>query len=277
MTISLTDLQLVEPTQRARRLFWHVLSIGCVTRDEPERHQGLDKAGVFAFHILSGTGRLRIGDTEYALQPGDRCWLLDLRLPRTYLPDAGQSLRSEGVRFSGPVLESWLELLQREVVFDLIPGVFAKRLRSLTALVSLPGGSGDWSIHTELTNLWGDLFTARGVLDFPEAGIPAPVAMVLETVLAEPYRDWRVGELVAASGISYSRLRELFRAAQGQTLKEFLVATRLETARRLLSDPRLQVREVAERMQFSSEFYFSHFFQRETGMSPSDFRSACRF
>jgi AraC-like DNA-binding protein len=54
------------------------------------------------------------------------------------------------------------------------------------------------------------------------------------------------------------------------------VATRIDAARRLLSDPQLQIKEIAAEMGFSSEFYFSTYFRRETGMSPSEFRSICR-
>lgn len=139
MTISFSDLRIVEPSPIARRLFWHVLSIGCVTRDEPERHRGLDKAGVFLFRIVSGTGQLRIGRRDYPLAKGCCCcWLLDLRCPRSYLPDAGVSLRTEGVRFYGPGLESWLELLRGEVVFDLPEGKLRRYVRGLTALLDSP-------------------------------------------------------------------------------------------------------------------------------------------
>jgi hypothetical protein len=35
MAVSFAKLQFVEPSPEARRLLWHVLSIGSVTRDEP--------------------------------------------------------------------------------------------------------------------------------------------------------------------------------------------------------------------------------------------------
>ena len=86
----------------ARRLFWHVLSIGSVSRDEPERHAGLDKAGLFLFRVVAGTGRLEMRGDQYRLTRGQNCWLVDLHHPRIYLPDDGKTLRTEGVRFSGP-------------------------------------------------------------------------------------------------------------------------------------------------------------------------------
>jgi AraC-like DNA-binding protein len=44
----------------------------------------------------------------------------------------------------------------------------------------------------------------------------------------------------------------------------------------LLADPGLSIKQVAEQMDFSSEFYFSHFFKRLKGMSPRSYREQQR-
>jgi AraC-like DNA-binding protein len=64
----------------------------------------------------------------------------------------------------------------------------------------------------------------------------------------------------------------LFKASRSETLHDFLQRSRLAEARRLLGDTRLTIKEVAARLHFSSEFYFSHFFRRVSGMSPSEYR-----
>ncbi len=45
------DLCLVEPSPMARRLLWHILSVGSAWRDEPETHAARDKAGAFLFWV----------------------------------------------------------------------------------------------------------------------------------------------------------------------------------------------------------------------------------
>lgn len=106
----MVQLRFAEPTPEARRLLWHVLSIGSVSCNEPERHQGLDKAGLFLFQVAAGTGQLERMGQNYLLERGHRCWLVDLRQARNHLPAGGKTLCTEGVRFSGPGVESWLEL-----------------------------------------------------------------------------------------------------------------------------------------------------------------------
>lgn len=276
MAISFANLRFADPSPEARRLLWHVLSVGSVTRDEPERHEGLDKAGLFLFQVAAGKGRLEMMGNSYLLERGHRCWLVDLRHARSYMPAGGKTLRTEGVRFSGPGLEAWLELLGADPVFMLSPGALRRRLGRLRRLVQRRPPQYEWEVHSELTGLWGELLAVRRVFTTTETAIPPAVARVVEAVFADPARDWQAQELANLAGKSYSRLRAHFHQARGETLHEFLQRTRLDLARLLLSDRRLTIKEVAQCMSFSSEFYFSRFFHRGAGMSPTQFRERCR-
>jgi len=82
MAISFDRLHQVEPSPEARRLLWHVLSVGVVTRNEAERREAHDKPGAFLFWVSSGKGTLDVGERSFHLRPGSRCWLLDMRQPR---------------------------------------------------------------------------------------------------------------------------------------------------------------------------------------------------
>jgi AraC-like DNA-binding protein len=61
-----------------------------------------------------------------------------------------------------------------------------------------------------------------------------------------------------------------------ENLHGFVQRRRLEHAQLLLSDPGLSVKQVAEQMDFSSEFYFSHFFKKLKGISPRAYREQQR-
>jgi AraC-like DNA-binding protein len=275
MPNSIDPLCFAEPTPAARRLLWHVLSIGAVWRDEPQRCLGLDEAGVFLFWVAAGVGRLEVAGKVHPLEPADRCWLLDLRDPRAFLPSAGKALLTEGIRFSGPGIEAWLEAVGKDPVFDLPADKLRSRWRRLGRLVRARGPGYEWRIHSELTDLWGELVASRPVFA-PQAGVPSAVARVIEAVLTEPMRNWRARELGKVSGKSYSRLRDEFHRVQGRTLHEFLRSTRLDVARLLLSDRGLTIKDVASRLDFSSQYYFSHWFHHATGLSPTQFRERCR-
>lgn len=276
MPISTAQLHSSEPSSTARRLLWHALSVGFVSRDEPEGHEGMDKAGVFLFATVAGSGELHLGTQCHRLMPSNRCWLIDLRKPRTYVPDPGRTLRTEGIRFTGPGVESWLELLGDDPLFDVPSTVFQGRQRRLRGLLRRRASGFEWRVHLELTALLGDLLSARGMFRSPPASVPPAVLRVLETVRADPAHAWRARELAVRAGRSYSRLRDEFHRSQGLTLHAFLRETRLDLVRRLLSDPQRTIKEVALGLNFSSEHYFSHWFRRATGLSPTQFRERCR-
>ena len=276
MPISFAQLCFADPSPEARRLLWHVLSIGAVSRDETEHHEGMDKAGLFLFQVTSGTGYLETSGNRYPLARGNLCWLLDMREPRRYRPSGGKALRTRGVRFSGPGVEAWLELLGHDLVFALPAGALGLRLARLRHLVEKRLPQHEWAIHSELTALWGKLLATRRAFGVPAKPVPLPVARVLETVFGDPSRDWQARELAEVAAVSYSRLRDQFQQTQGETLHTFLQRTRIDVARRLLGDRRLTIKEVSLRLNFSSEFYFSRVFRRVAGMSPTEFRKLGR-
>jgi AraC-like DNA-binding protein len=276
MAISFDRLHQVEPSLEARRLLWHVLSVGVVTRDEPERREAHDKPGAFLFWVAAGRGTLQCKSGSFPLRAGPRCWLLDLRQPRVYTPATGHKLFTNGLRFAGPGVEAWLDLLgcENEFLFEQ-PGDLAcirQAQRHIIELVTRRPSHYEWQVHMLITQILGILLKVRGILPASARPIAPAVTRVLNAVTAHPARNWKARELTGVAGISYSSLRSLFKQTQQETLKEFLRRTRLEQARLRLGDPRLTIKDVARQLNFSSEYYFSHFFRAAAGMSPTQFR-----
>jgi len=276
MPVSFSGLHVAEPSPQARRLLWHVLSVGRVWRDEPEHHAGADKAGLHLFWVVRGSGLLVTGDQKVNVSPGQGCWLVDLRQPRSYLPDAGRRLETAGFRFQGPALEAWREALGNDVSFDFQDArelaSLQRAQRVLLRLVRQRPADWEWRAHETINQVLGRLAAARALFQASATREPEPVRRVLEAVFAQPDRDWQAAALAKIAEMSYSRLREVFKASRAETLHDFLQRTRLDEARRLLGDPTLTIKEVAARLHFSSEFYFSHFFRKATDMSPTQFR-----
>lgn len=279
MANSFEHLHLLEPSRRARRLFWHLLSIGSVTRDQADQHAGLDKPGAHLFWVESGQGTMEVPERTYQLKPGPRCWLVDMKKARTYAPRPGKRFVNMGFRFRGPELEAWREELGESQEFVLGDGDFSAIRKAAQQLASLarrrPEGF-EWEIHVLITHVLGRLFKARHLFSAPRLDVPKPLARAINLVMADSARDWRVPELADAAGASRSGLQRMFKEFQKESIHEFLQRTRLDQARQLLCDERLAVKEVSARLNFSSEFYFSRFFRKRTGMSPRQFRETIK-
>jgi AraC-like DNA-binding protein len=269
------DLVFAEPSPVARRLLWHLFSIGSRRIVEPDHHLSFEKPGAHLFWVQSGMGELVHETGRFALRKGRSVWLVDMSKPRTYVPAAKRHLTIAGFRFGGPGLEFWHEEIRgnENSEFTLDDFGFVKRAQSeLLRLVKRRPTGWEWQVHVVITNMLGKLLMARNLLVSPNAELPAPVVRVLNAISANPLRDWKAKELAGIGKVSYSGLRAMFQGSGQGTIHEHIQQARLDQARLLLADGRLSVKDVAAQLSFSSEFYFSHFFRRHTGMSPSEFR-----
>jgi transcriptional regulator GlxA family with amidase domain len=82
-----------------------------------------------------------------------------------------------------------------------------------------------------------------------------------------------VAEMAAALNLSPRRLETLFRAALGQTPGAYALNQRLAAARRMITDTRHPLAEVALRTGFSSPSTLSRAFRQRFGQPPSYLRS----
>jgi len=279
MPNSFAQLYMVEPTPRARRLLWHLLSVGSVTLQEPDRHEALEKPGAHLFWVQSGKGTLEVPGKTYSLQPGPRCWLVDMRKPRTYAPLPGKKISNAGFRFGGPDLEAWREELSDDNEFVIQPReleAIRRAMQKMWQLVKRRPAGFEWEVHVLITEIVGKLLNAREVFSAPQVEVPKALTRAISLVMANPLQHWRVPDLAKAAGASRSGLQQMFKVYQQESIHEFLLRTRLDQARQLLCDDRLAIKEVSSRLNFSSEFYFSRFFRKKTGMSPTQFRDSIK-
>jgi AraC-like DNA-binding protein len=266
----------IHPSPAARRLLWHPYSLDTAYLDTPDIHESFEKPGIHLFWIVSGRGILEARGRQYGLEPGKRVWFLDMMHSRKYSPAHCQTLVKRGIRFGGPGLESWHELLGggKNAEFTLKEPALAHRaFREIWQLARRKPSGWEWRVHLILTRVLGLLLSARNLLESADAEPSPAVERVLNAIASNPFYDWRVKDLARIAGVSYSGLRVLFLQSQGQSLHDFIQRTRLDQARLLLSNPRFSVKQIAEQLHFSSQHYFSRFFKKWGHISPREFRN----
>jgi AraC family transcriptional regulator len=84
--------------------------------------------------------------------------------------------------------------------------------------------------------------------------------------------DISLTELAGVLNLSRFHFCTAFRRATGQTPHDWLVARRIERARRLLVSRELSVTDIALAVGYSTPSAFAASFRKVTGMTPSDFR-----
>jgi len=90
----------------------------------------------------------------------------------------------------------------------------------------------------------------------------------LQLHLSEPLT---LSEIAAGCSMSVSKLKLLFREKTGGGPINYLIELRIEKAKCLIREGRMDFTEIAETLGFTSLHYFSRLFKKVTGMTPSTY------
>jgi AraC family transcriptional regulator, transcriptional activator of pobA len=85
--------------------------------------------------------------------------------------------------------------------------------------------------------------------------------------------QWSVEQYAAGAAISPGHLREVVKATTGQTPGKIIRNAMVLESKRLLLHTNKTIADIGYLLTFEDPSYFARFFKRETGMSPSMFRS----
>ena len=85
-------------------------------------------------------------------------------------------------------------------------------------------------------------------------------------------RDLSLDDVAREVGISPYYFSKLFKEQTGQNFIDYLTGLRIETAKHLLEDPAMSVKEICIRSGYSNQNYFSRIFKKSTGMTPTEYR-----
>lgn len=84
--------------------------------------------------------------------------------------------------------------------------------------------------------------------------------------------DLRLPDLARAYGRGGTAFAEAFTRGTGMTPKEYLTRRLNQEALQWVINSDLNMKQIAEKLRFSDEFYFSRFFQRLNGLPPTRYR-----
>lgn len=103
-----------------------------------------------------------------------------------------------------------------------------------------------------------------------------------DIALIKEYIDRHIYEKISIDDAAHSIYRSKdyvikgFFAAYGKTPYEYTISRKIEVARNMLKFTRLPISEIAERLGFSDQHYFSNSFRKRCGTTPSAYRKSGR-
>jgi AraC-like DNA-binding protein len=108
-----------------------------------------------------------------------------------------------------------------------------------------------------------------------EPDLPTDTAQQIRRFLVQRIQDrLTLGDIARSVHLSPSRTKEVFRAAFGCGVMLYFNQLKIQQAKRLLADRSLTIKQISQRLGFSSTAYFDRVFFRYTGQRPTQFRGA---
>ena len=81
-----------------------------------------------------------------------------------------------------------------------------------------------------------------------------------------------VSSIARAFYLSETHVIRIFRDKYAETPKQYILRKKIETAKKMLLETPLQIKEIAMMLHFADSYHFSHTFKRYTKYSPEKFR-----
>lgn len=103
-----------------------------------------------------------------------------------------------------------------------------------------------------------------------------PVQRAVACIDADLTAELSLRTLASALNISSSYLSTMFKKETGQTLTGYIHEKRILHAMHLLQTTNLQVQIIAQQCGMTDVHYFSKVFKKFAGLSPREYRAACR-
>jgi AraC family transcriptional regulator len=259
------------------RLELHAMAVGAgFERRENETYswEGRSRAPFSVIqHTIAGRGELDYAGVRHALQPGDTM-LLNFPHANRYWLAPGRSWEyfwigvygREALRITRAIIDSAGPVLR------LGPGTIDRLANVCRTLIAKEPQIGEASslAYSAVMALHDGVFQGESAADDE---LPAAIRRTLSYIDQHISDRLDVERLAGIAGLSRAHFVRVFTSTLGQSPSSYVVAHRLQLAQRLLTATDATVLEIAAACGFADGNYFSKVFRRETGMTPTAFRS----
>ena len=233
--------------------------------------------------LHNGHVRMRMGGGKSFIRPGGQ---IDMYAPGTRYSewrDHGEMDHSFILFRLGGLVADAFHALTGDAGYCHIQdpdGLIGEGLRRLGLLLHERRPGCELLVHGEFLTLLGHVAASSQVrkslrvasLDAHTADPPGLLARVEDYVRAHITKPISVAELARHLGISPSALAHAYPSVAGESPHRTIVRLKTETAKRLILEDGLNVKQCADRLGFSSQFQFSRVFKRLEGVAPQFYR-----
>lgn len=155
-----------------------------------------------------------------------------------------------------------------------------ERIKSTIELLNASENDFHYNDFEYKNNLFSDLIT-QYKLETPPISEELllgddTVSSSLAYINANIHKRIDLAALASNHFLSYVQFSRRFKNVVGASPQDYITDMRMKKAKNMLSNTDLPIKEIAAECGFANEYYFSGFFKKYQGLSPSKFRSVAQ-
>ncbi len=104
----------------------------------------------------------------------------------------------------------------------------------------------------------------------------ALLSQIQEYMEAHIHESLTIDKICKSNSVGRSQLQKLFRDRSGYGAIEYFSRMKIDLAKQMIREDRINFTQIADKLGFSSIHYFSRQFKRITGMTPSEYASSIK-
>lgn len=221
-------------------------------------------------YIMEGEGTVNVNNKEFYPQKGD-LYILPKGHNHLYYSSPSNPWKKIWMNVYGPLCDALMPLyhLENTVLIrniDLYP-LFLKFLQTCQQKDVLIN-----EIFLQAANIFQEILSriSTHLYTLPQTHHPMAVT-VRNYIDANIYNKFTLKELSEIACLSSSQLTRIFKKEYGTTPYEYILTQKIETAKTLLKNTNISVKETAFRLGFADEHYFSNIFKKKCFIPPKEY------
>lgn len=266
-----SDYYVYTPSSLAKKLFFYPVCTGHFIYEPGYILKRNHYDSFLLMYITRGTCTVTLNDISKTAVKGDMI-ILDCYAPHQYASDTGWE--SYWLHFDGPLAREYYDQIYRISGNILIPRNSQTAEHALAKICSIFRNNAniiEASISKYITNILTELLlsgTKKDTVSLARLSLADTISYINEH-FAEPIS---LEDLAGQASLSPFYFTRIFTKETGMTPHQYIIATRLNSAKFLLKTTGLSIKEIGFSSGFASESSFCTSFKKREHITPSEYR-----
>lgn len=242
-----------------------------ITYPDPHYYVNRDNSRIFCLeYIMEGEGTVHMDNKTVYPSKGD-IYILPKGHHHRYYSNTNNPWKKIWMNIHGPLCDMLINAYHLEEVL-LIKDLDLSDLFQKFLTVCENKEAGTNIIFQKCSLIYHEIISRISMFLYDKPVVKNAAAYkIKEYIDTNIYEKFSISKLAETACLSPSQLNRIFKKEFLQTPYEYILAQKIETAKLLLTNTNISIKQIAYQLNFSDEHYFSNCFKERCHVSPKTF------